>query len=296
MSETILVTGASGHLGRGIVHHLLDTQQVPPQRVIAATRDPDKLADLAAQGVGVRAADFDDEAGLVQAFDGADRVLIVSTDAVGEPGRRLGQHKAAVAAAVKAGVKHLAYTSMPRPEPGNPVLFAPDHHGTEQAIVATGLPATVFRNGWYQENLLMTLPQALASGTWYTSAGDGRTAFVARDDIARAIAGSLAAGGNHSAVHTLTGPEALTNAEIAVLASEVTGRPVEVVNLDDEALAEGLKAAGVPEAAVPLLVSFEANTRAGGLADVTADVETLSGKKPQSLREFLEANKAALLA
>lgn len=294
MTETILITGAAGQLGLRIVHHLLETQGHPANRLIAATRDPSKLADLAAKGVAVKAASFDDEASLVSAFKGADRVLVISTDALDEPGKRLRQHRTAVAAAVKAGIKHIAYTSMPLPEPGNPVLFAPDHYGTEQAIKATGLPYTIFRNSWYTENLMRSLPQALKTGRWYTSAGDGRTAYIAREDIARAIAASLASGADDSATYTLTGPEALTNREIAALAGEVTGKPIKAVGLSDEQLAEGMKAAGVPEAFVPLLVSFEKNTRVGGLSDVTGDAEKLSGVKPQPLRSFLEANKAML--
>lgn len=135
------------------------------------------------------------------ASKGADRVLLISTGALNEPGKRLRQHTAAVAAAVEAGVSQIAYTSMPKPDPGNPVLFAPDHHGAEQVIKATGLPYAIFRNGWYQENLFMALPQALKTGKWYSSAGEGRTAYVSRDDIACAIAAALASGADQSHLH-----------------------------------------------------------------------------------------------
>lgn len=294
MPETIAVTGASGHLGARVVHHLLETCGVPASRIVAVTRDPSKLADLAAKGVDVRAGSFDDEAQLTAAFKGVERLLIISTDAIDGAGTRLRQHQTAIAAAVKAGVGHIAYTSMPRPEPGNPVLFAPDHHGSEEAIRATGLPHTIFRNSWYQENLMMALPQALATGQWFTSAGDGKVAHVARDDIAEAIACSLASGSRESTTYTLTGPEALTTAETAALASEVTGKPIAVVNLTDDQLAEGMKAAGVPGVMIPMLISFDANTRAGGVSDVTGDIETLTGHQPAPLRSFLEASKATL--
>ncbi|TIL79124.1 MAG: SDR family NAD(P)-dependent oxidoreductase, partial [Mesorhizobium sp.] len=127
---------------------------------------------------------FDDTASLVEAFKGADRILIVSTGELDLGGKRLKQHENAVAAARQAGVSHLLYTSMPNPEPGSPVLFAGDHYGTEQAIKASGIAYTIFRNGWYQENLFMSLPHAIASGHWYTSAADGRIAHGARDDMA----------------------------------------------------------------------------------------------------------------
>jgi NAD(P)H dehydrogenase (quinone) len=296
MSDTILITGAGGQLGRGVVHHLLDAQGISPQRLVVTTRDPAKLQDLAAKGATVRAASFDDEGSLVGAFKGADRILIISTDVIDEPGKRLRQHETAIAAAVKAGVGHISYTSMPKPEPGNPVLFAPDHFRTEQAIKQTGLPYTIFRNGWYQENLFMALPQALKTGKWYTSAGEGRIAHVAREDVAQAIAAALASGSLvESATYTLTGAAALSTAEIAALTSEVTGRAIEVVNLSDEQLAEGMRAASVPGGIAQLLVSIDANTRVGGLADVTGDTEKLSGSHPRPLTAFLEANKVALL-
>ncbi|TIP82564.1 MAG: SDR family oxidoreductase, partial [Mesorhizobium sp.] len=263
MTETLLVTGASGQLGRGVIHHLLDTLKVPPARIIATTRNPENLAELAARGVAIRQADFDVTASLVEAFKGAARVLIISTGEIDLGGKRLKQHENAVAAARQAGVSHLLYTSMPNPEPGSPVLFAGDHYGTEQAIKASGIPYTIFRNGWYQENLFMSLPHAIASGHWYTSAADGRIAHGARDDMAAAIAAGLASGTTESTTYTLTGPQAHTVAEIAALVTDVTGKPIEVVQLSDEALTEGLKAAGVPEGFAPIVTSFDTNTRTG---------------------------------
>jgi NAD(P)H dehydrogenase (quinone) len=293
MSDTILVTGASGQLGRAIINHLLTSQKVAPSRIVAATRDTAKIADLAATGVATRAVDFDKPESLEKAFAGAGTVLVVSTDALDGAGTRLRQHKAAIAAAAKAGVKRIAYTSLPSPETSL-VTFAPDHLGSEEAVKATGLPYLIFRNSWYQENLFMSLPAAIASGQWYTSAGTGRTAYVARDDIAAAIAGALANPPAASTTYTLTGAEALTNPEIAALASEIVGKPIQVVDLTDEQLAGGMKAAGVPEAAIPTYVSFDSNTRAGQLATVTSDVETLSGRSLKPLETFLRESKAAL--
>jgi NAD(P)H dehydrogenase (quinone) len=293
LSNTIFVTGASGKLGRAIIDHLLADQGVAPSRLIVGSRSPEKLADLAAKGVAVRKADFDDAAGLVKAFAGADTVLIVSTDALDGAGTRLRQHRAAVTAAVEAGAKRLAYTSLPAAE-SSKVSFAPDHLQTEEAVKATGLPYLIFRNSWYQENLFMSLPQALASGQWYTSAGEGRTAFVARDDIAAAIAAALANPPATSTTYTLTGTEAYTNAEIANFVSAATGKPLQVVNLTDEQLADGMKAAGVPDAFIPTLVSFDTAARAGDLSQVTGDVETLSGRKSRSLKAFIDESKGAL--
>ncbi|WP_457150250.1 SDR family oxidoreductase [Mesorhizobium sp. P5_C1] len=294
MSKTLLVTGASGQLGRSVINHLLDTFNVPAAQIIATTRTPANLADLAARGVVVRAADFNDPASLAKAFAGAGRALIISTNELEVQGKRREQQLAAVTAASKAGVAHLLYTSMPNPEPGSPVHFAPDHYDTEQAIKASGIAYTIFRNGWYDENLFMATPQILASGQWYTSAGDGRISYGARDDLAAAIAAGLASGINESATYTLTGPQAFTTAEVAALVTEVTGKPIQVVQLSDDALTEGMKAAGLPEPFAKLLVSFDATTRGGGLGMVTDAVEKLSGRKSVSLKQFLETNKAAL--
>jgi NAD(P)H dehydrogenase (quinone) len=209
-NETILVTGASGKFGRGVIHHLMTTYAVPGEQIIAVTRKPETLEALTAKGVQVRAGDFDDEIGLAEAFKGAGRVLIVSTDALDRPGRRLEQHTRAVAAAKAVGANHIVYTSMMHPDAESPIGFAADHRGTEEAIAATGISHTILRNAWYMENLLMSLPSALASGHWYVASGDGKTAHAARDDQARTAAAVLASGTDETAVYNVTGPEALT--------------------------------------------------------------------------------------
>ncbi len=294
MPQTILVTGASGQLGRSIINHLLGTFKVPAARIVAATRTPASLSDLAARGVIVRKADFDNQASLAKAFAGADRVLIISTNEIAIQGKRREQQLAAVAAAMQAGIGHLLYTSMPNPEPGSPVIFAPDHYDTEQAIKASGIPYTIFRNGWYDENLFMAMPQILASGQWYTSADNGAISYGSRDDYAAAIAAGLASDTGESTTYTLTGPKAYTAAEVAALVTEVTGNPIRVIQLSDEALTEGIKAAGLPEPLAKALVSFDAAARAGDLGMVTDAVEKLSGRKSVPLKQFLEMNKAAL--
>ncbi|MDX3925211.1 MAG: SDR family oxidoreductase [Shinella sp.] len=295
MSDSLLITGAAGNLGRIVLDELLASGKLDPASIIATTRDVARLSDYAAKGVTIRKADFDDAASLDEAFAGAGKVLIISTDALDEPGKRLRQHLGAVSAAKKAGAAHILYTSMPQPD-DSLIPFAPDHLGTENAIKETGIPYTILRNGWYMENLFMSLPQVLASGHWYTSTGKGRIAHVARADIGKAVAGALLKAGTESRTYTLTGGQARTTDEIAAAVSAVADRKIEVVHVTDEQLAAGMKSAGVPEFLVPLLVSFDANTREGKIAMVTSDVETLSGSKPQPLESFLQANKAALEA
>ena len=294
MTDTVLVTGASGQLGRLVIDALLASGKLAPADIIATTRDVAKLDAYAAKGVTVRAADFDDPASLDAAFAGATKVLIISTDALDTPGRRLAQHKAAIAAAARAGAKHILYTSMPQPDDSR-VTFAPDHLGSEEAIKATGIPYTILRDGWYAENLFMSLPHALQTGSWYTSTGEGRIAHITRADTAAALAGAVLKAGGESRTYTLTGTKTHTAEEIAAIVSKATGKPLAVVHVTDAQLAEGLKAAGLPEAFVPTIVSFDASTREGKIAMVTDDAQALSGRAPTSFEDFVAANKAAFL-
>ncbi len=287
----LLVTGAGGKLGRRAVEILLEAKA---GKIIAGTRDPSKIHDLARKGAAVRKVDFDDPA-LADALAGVDRLLLISTDALDTPGKRLKQHKAAIEAAKKAGVKHIVYTSMPKPEPGSPIPFAPDHYGTEQALAESGMGWTVLRNSWYQENLLHSLPAVLASGKWFSAAGDGKVAHVAREDAAYAAAAALAAQPNGNARYDITGGDPLTTDEIAKLASEATGKPIEVVNVNDEQLTQGMIAAGMPAFLAPVYASFDTNTRAGNVSIASDAVRELTGRAPRSLKAFFTANKEALL-
>ncbi len=295
MSQKLLVTGASGKLARHAIEILLE-KGVAPANLIATTRDPSKLAELAAKGVDVRQADFNDADGLASAFAGADRIAIVSTDAIDGAGTRLKQHINAIEAAKAAGIKHIVYTSMVNPGPESKITFAGDHRGSEEAIQASGVAYTILRNSWYQENLFMNLPQALKMGQWFTSAGDGRTPYIAHADCAEALAAALMSEDQSSHTYSLAGPQGMTNAEIGALAAEVLGKPLAVINLSDEQLAEGMKSAGVPEGMIPFLIGIEATIR-DGLFDISnGDFEALTGRKPTPLKAFLEKNADALLA
>lgn len=287
-SPTLFVAGAGGKLGRRVVELLLERGYAG--RIIAGSRHPEKLNFA---GVETRQADYGDVPGFIKALEGVDRLLLISIDVLGPS--RTALQTSAVAAAKAAGVKHIVYTSMPAPEPASPIPFAAEHFGTEEAIKASGIGYTILRMNWYSENLLSSLPSALQSGKWYTSAGTGTLAHVSREDTARAAAGALLAG-DASRTLTVTGPAALTSREIAAVASEVTGKPIEVVDVTDEQLAAGAVSAGVPEPVVHgFIVPFDANTRLGRVALTTNAVETLWGTKPQGLKSFLEANKASLV-
>ena len=292
-APTLLVTGASGQLGGAVVHHLLDTLQVPAERLIVTSRSPEGLADFAARGVTVRAADFDQPATLPSAFAGADRLLLVSTDALMEPGKRLAQHRNAVEAAVEAGVGHVVYTSLPSAETSH-VSFAPDHWGTEQALAASSLAWTVLRNAWYFENLAYALPAALASGEWASAAGEGRIAYIARDDLARAAAVALASPDRSNRVLTLTGSHAYSARDIASRVSALADKPLSVVDITPEQRLEGLKAHGFPPVLAEVFASFDVATAAGDLGAVTDDYLQLTGQPTTTLDAWLSANIALL--
>ncbi|MCX8999751.1 SDR family oxidoreductase [Rhizobiaceae bacterium BDR2-2] len=295
MMGRILVTGAGGKLGGLVVKHLLETEKVAASDIVAASRTPEKLTDFAAQGVETRKVDFNDPESLKTAFAGIDKLLIVSTDALDGEGTRLRQHKTAIAAAGAAGVSRIFYTSLPNPAE-SAVSFAPDHLGTEEAIKASGLAYTIFRNDWYQENTLMALPHALAGGQWFVASGEGRIPYIAREDCARAIAAGLARTPAGNTIHTLTGAEALSAAETAAIVSEITGKPLAVVQISDEQLVEGLKSAGFPEPVALTLASFDVNQRKGLFEPVTGDFKELTGRDPVAFRTFVAENKAAFLA
>ena len=291
MSEpTLLVTGAGGHLGRLVVETLLASGA---GKVIGTTRDPSKLADLAAKGAEIRAADFDRPESLAAAFAGADRMLLVSTDALDVPGRRLAQHRAAVDAAVAAGVGHIAYLSAPAPYPTAESSLIGDHFWTEQAIVASGADFTLLRDHIYTDYLLFGLPHAIATGTLYTATGTGGRNYVLRADCARTAAAVLARATGKS-ILDVTGPAPVTQDELAALASEISGKPVQHVALPAEAMKQGLAAAGLPPAMVDGLVAFDVAAAEGFHAITTSVVKDWTGREPGSVQEFLAANAAAL--
>ena len=291
--QTLLVTGASGQLGKRVVELLLDAKA---GRVIATTRTPDKLAALAARGAEVRQADFKDPASLRAAFAGADRMLLISTGDLFPLGLRLGQHRAAVAAAVDAGVKHILYTSGPAPYPIGGGGLIDDHFWTEQAIFASPLEWTILRHQIYMDTLLMSLPQAAASGQLHSSMGNGASNYVTREDCARADAAALASDFRGRRILDITGPKPVTQDEVAAIASELTGRSIKHVNLTLEAQRAGMASAGLPPFLVDALQRFQIAASQGFHAINTPAVAELTGRAPLSVREFLTAHRAALTA
>lgn len=292
-NQTLLVTGASGHLGRRVVELLLEANA---GTVIAATRDPAKLADLVARGVVVRKADFEDAGSLATAFAGVDRLLLISTDALYRPGRRLAQHEAAIRAAVGAGVAHVVYTSLINPGAESPITIAPDHRQTEEALAATALGFTILRNNLYADLLLQSLPRAVATGELVTATGSGAIGYVTREDCARAAAAALASGESGRVTVDITGPAAVTLAEVAAITAAITGRAIRHIAVDGASLKAGMVAAGLPAPIADLLVSFDVAAARGELAVASKAVLELTGRAPTSVADFLAAHREALLA
>lgn len=278
---SLIITGASGHLGRRTAELLQDTEGVDASDVVLVTRDPSKLDDLAARGAEVRAGDFDRPGSLPEAFAGATRVLIVSTDVVGA---RVAGHRAAIEAARDAGARLIAYTSLPDPVPENPAGVAADHRETEEALAASGVSYTFLRNALYSEYRIPEAQAAATSGVFHHNQGDGVTAYVSREDCAAAAAAVLAGGDEHAGkAYDITGPERLGGADLARLYGAREAR------VDDDAFAAGLIAAGLPEAVAPLMVSFGKAIREGYLAQRSGDVEALTGRAPRTVAEVLAA-------
>lgn len=294
MASTLLVTGASGHLGRLVLEHLTSSAGAVAKgaKIIATSRTPEKLKDFAQRGVDVRRADFDDDVDtLAKAFAGAERMLMISTDSFTGPLSRTNQHTRALEAAKKAGVKHVIYTGVVDAKT-SPLSLAEDHAATEVAIEKSAFAEnhTILRNNFYAELLLGSLPAAIASGQLYSAAGDGTIAYVARADCARAAAHALASSFTGKRVVDVTGPEALSPHDIARIASEVTSKPIAVVPVSVEQLAEGMKKAGLPAPMADMFAGIDVAVSKGALQRVGDGVKSLTGQAPQSVKELLKAN------
>ncbi len=281
---SIVVTGATGHLGRLVVEHLL-ADGVPAAEVVAAGRRTERLADLAERGVRVAAVDYARPGTLAAALDGADVVLLVSGSEVGQ---RVAQHQAVIDAAKTAGVGRLVYTSAPHADT-SPLVLAPEHRATEEALRASGLTTTVLRNGWYTENYLGDLEQARATGEIVAAVGDGRVASAPRDDFAAAAAVVLRTDGHDGAVYELAGDVAWTFDDLAAAASEVLGRPVVYRPVTSEQRRADLLAAGLDEGTAGFVVALEENTRDGLLAGGDDDLSRLIGRPTTPLVDALRA-------
>lgn len=296
----IIVSGASGQFGHAAASGLLDRGC----EVIALSRNVDKLADLKERGAEVRAADFDDPAGLVEAMKGGEKLLLISTLRVGT---RVGQHRNAVEAAKANGVKHIVYTSvLGGGLAEHPGVEQHDHYATEQVIRESGIPFTFLRNSLYSEavSTAMAIP-ALLAGSKPDNAGHGKVAMVSRDDCVAMAVEVLAGEGHENKAYDVTGPELLSIPEAMAMVSEKSGKPIDLQHVSDEemylyfdSLGVARKASDVvPDGPIPWasegMVTFGQSIREGYFAVLSDDVERVTGRKPRALSDVMDQYKGA---
>ena len=279
----IVVTGASGKLGRHVVEQLLE--KVPASQVVAAVRDPEKVADLAARGVVVRRADYARPETLPAALAGAQKLLLISSSEVGQ---RAPQHQAVVAAARQAGVRLLAYTSILRADTSRLGLAA-EHKATESAIRASGLPWVFLRNGWYLENFTENLAPVLQHGALLGCSGQGRVAAAARADYAAAAVAILTDQGHGGRVLELAGDARFTKAELAAEVGRQAGRAIVHRELPPAEYEAVLAGAGLPGPYAHLLADSDVGTALGDLDDTSGTLRGLIGRPTMTLAAAVAA-------
>ncbi|KQM16075.1 NAD(P)-dependent oxidoreductase [Plantibacter sp. Leaf171] len=279
---SLVVTGATGHLGHLVVEHLL-ARGTDPASIVATGRRTEALADLAAQGVRTATVDFADPSTLDAALEAGDTVLLVSSSEVGQ---RVAQHANVIDAAKRAGVARIVYTSASKADT-SPLILAPEHKATEELLRASGVPFTILRNGWYTENYGQAVDQAKATGSFVGSVGDGRVSSASRTDYAEAAAVVLTTDGHEGAVYELSGDVAWTQPELAQAIGELIGREVTYQDLSPEDHSKALLAAGLDEGTVGFVVALDGNTRDGLLGDTSGDLSRLIGRPTTPLVEGL---------
>jgi len=279
----IVVTGATGNLGRLVIAALL--KKVPAPSIVAAMRNAEKARNIAALGVKVRYADYNEPLTWDDILNGADKVLLISSSEVGQRAR---QHRSVIDAAKRAGVKLLAYTSVLRADT-SPLGLAAEHKETEAMIRASGIPFTLLRNSWYTENYTAGISGILAQGAMYGCAGEGRVASASRVDYAEAAAAVLTADSQAGLVYELAGDTAYTRAELAAEISRQSGKNIGYVNLPEAEYRNVLVKAGLPEPVAALLADSDTGVSKGALFDDGHQLNKLIGRPTTSLATVVAA-------
>jgi NAD(P)H dehydrogenase (quinone) len=283
MAENIAVTGATGKLGRLVVAALLKSPSQP--HVIAVVRDAAKAADLG-PGVEVRVANYDDAAAVRAALAGADKVLLISGN---EVGKRVPQHKNVIDAAKAAGVKLIAYTSILKGDQ-SPMALAKEHIETEKLVRSSGLPFTLLRNGWYNENYTGNIATALQLGAVNGAAGEGRISAASRADYAAAAAAVLTSKDSQAGkIYELAGDKAFTMAEYVAEVAKQSGKPVIYRNLPQAEYASALQAAGFPPPLAAMFAENDTKVAAGALYNGGHDLSRLIGRPTTPIAESVKA-------
>jgi NAD(P)H dehydrogenase (quinone) len=274
----IAVTGATGHLGQLVIEALLKT--VPASDIVAAVRTPAKADALAAKGVQVREADYSRPDTLTKAFEGVQRVLLISSN---EMGQRVAQHKAVIDAAKTADVRLLAYTSLLHADT-SPLLLAPEHVATEQYLQQSGLHFALLRNGWYFENQTVAIAPSLQHGAMIGASGEGRFAAASRADYAAAAAEVMTGKGHENRIYEFAGDTSYTRADLAAEVSKQTGKTIPYHDLPEADYAKILAAFLPPELA-HALANCDTLAKDGVLDDTSHTLSRLIGRQTTTLAE-----------
>jgi NAD(P)H dehydrogenase (quinone) len=286
MSTSIVVTGATGHLGRLIIEALI-ARGIAPEDIVAAGRNAERLAAVASLGVATAVIDFGSPASLDSAFAGADTLMLVSGSEVGQ---RTQQHANAISAAARSGITRIVYTSAPHADT-SALILAPEHRATEQALLDSGISFSILRNNWYTENYVSSMNQASGSGTYADSTRGGRVASASRIDFAEAAAVVLTTAGQENRTYELGGDHAWDGSELAAAMAEVLGTPVAYSTLTPEQHAAALAATGLDAGTVGFLVALDGNIHDGLLGETTGDLARLIGRPTTPLSEGLRAGR-----
>ncbi|MGW7257077.1 SDR family oxidoreductase [Streptomyces sp. NPDC054834] len=279
---SIVVTGATGHLGRHVVEQLLE--KVPAEQITAVVRTPEKAADFAERGVRIAVADYNTPDTFDDLFAAGDKVLLISGNEFDKG--RVQQHQVVIDAAKAAGVALLAYTSAPGTLTA---ALADDHRGTEKALLASGLPYALLRNGWYHENYTENLAPVLEHSAVVQAAGDGRISSASRADYAAAAAAVLTGEGHENKTYELGGDEAWGFAEYAAELSRQTGKEIVYNAVSAEAYEGILAGAGLPGPFASILAGVDASIEKGELVVSTGDLSRLAGRPTTPLAEAISA-------
>ncbi|TAJ00114.1 SDR family oxidoreductase [Pectobacterium versatile] len=279
----IAITGASGQLGRLVIKQLLE--KVPASDIVALVRDVNKVTDLSALGVQVKAADYNQPEALASALQGVDKVLLISSSEVGQ---RAAQHRNVIEAAVKAGVKLVAYTSLLHADK-SPLALAAEHQQTEALLKSSGLPHVLLRNGWYTENYAASIPAALEHGVFIGSAGEGKITSATREDFAAAAVAVLTQEGQAGKVYELAGDEPYTLAGLAAEISKQSGKNIGYQNLSEAEFTAALVSAGLPDVFAQIIADSDTGASKGGLFDDGKQLGRLIGRPTTPLSAVVKA-------
>lgn len=278
----IAITGATGLLGQHVIENLLQT--VPAGQIVAIVRNPAKGTSLSRKGISVRQADYNDEASLIRALQGVEKLLLISSSEIGQ---RVTQHRNVINAAKSANVKFIAYTSLLHADT-SPLGLHTEHVEAEKMLADSGIRYALLRNGWYTENYLASVPAALEHGVFIGAAGEGKIAFAARADYAAAAACVISEDGHAGKVYELAGDEARTLSHLAKELTEQSGKNVVYQNLSQADFVAALKNAGLPDELSEMLADSDVGASVGGLFDDSHTLSKLIGRPTTTLAESIK--------